>query len=221
MKVMTRDEVREFDRRAVEDLGVPGIVLMENAGRQAADAAARLLDQSHGRRALVVAGRGNNGGDGFVVARHLAARGRTVEVLLACEPDKLTGDARTNFLPLAPLGIPVAQLGDDPGAAAAMILRAAQRADLVVDALLGTGLTGQVRQPLRAIIEAMNASGKPVLAIDIPSGLCADTGRPLGAAVRATATATFVAMKKGFLAPGADGYTGRVIVADIGVPVGW
>ena len=222
MRTMTRAQVREFDRRAIEDLGVPGVVLMENAGRQAADEAERLLRHSGGRRAVVVAGRGNNGGDGFVVARHLVVRGYEAAVILLADPADLHGDAAANFRLLESLGIDVATPGPAAAAVTEAIDRAAAKADLLADALLGTGLTGEVREPFLSAIESINAwggRGLAVLAIDIPSGLDADAGCPLGAAVRATATVTFVAAKKGFTAPGADAYTGRVVVADIGVPL--
>lgn len=220
---MTRDQVREFDRHAIEDLGIPGIVLMENAGRQAADEAERLLAAARGRRALVVAGRGNNGGDGFVVARHLLVRGCEPSVLLIAEEEKLAGDALANFRLLVPLGIQVDVCSGDAATVTAAVAKASATADLIVDALLGTGLAGDVREPLRSAIEAINragSTGTPVLAIDIPSGLDADSGRPLGEAVRATATVTFVAAKIGFTATEALPYTGRWVVADVGVPAG-
>ena len=219
MRSMSRAEVREFDRHAIDDLGVPGIVLMENAGRQAAEEAAVMLLEVGGRRAVIVAGRGNNGGDGFVVARHLLTRGYDAEVLLLADPAKLAGDAAVNFKLLAPLRIPVTVLHDDPSRAAAQIRDAATRADLVVDALLGTGLEGEVREPYLSAIRAINDCGKQVLAIDIPSGLDANTGRPLGSAVRARSTVTFVAQKKGFLTEEAKSCLGRITVADIGVPL--
>ena len=224
MRTMTRDEVREFDRRAIEELGVAGVVLMENAGRQAADVAERMLREARGRRALIVAASGNNGGDGFVVARHLLVRKLDPRVLLAADPAKLSGDALANFRLLAPLGVPVTVLGGDGASVASAIIQAAAEADLVVDALLGTGLSGEVREPLRSAIEAINrchqGGGVGVLAVDIPSGLDADTGRPLGVAVRADATVTFVAAKKGFAARESREFTGKVMVADIGVPEG-
>ncbi len=218
MPTMSRDEVREFDRRAIEELGVPAVVLMENAGRQAADEAAQLLRECGGRRAVIVAGLGNNGGDGFVVARHLAVRGFEAAVVLVGDKAKLRGEAAVNFAVLGKIGIAVCEAGAN---AAARIAEAARGADLVVDALLGTGLTGTVREPFLSAIAEINSSGaggKPVLAIDIPSGLDADTGRPLGAAVRATATVTFVAAKKGFAAREAEEFLGLVTLADIGVP---
>ncbi|MBN2583666.1 MAG: NAD(P)H-hydrate epimerase [Planctomycetes bacterium] len=218
MRPMTRDEVREFDRRAIEDVGVPGIVLMENAGRQAADAAEQMLRDAGGRRAVIVAGRGNNGGDGFVIARHLATRGYEARVLLVADPGKISGDAATNLAVLGPLGIEVRPLAGDADEVRTAILRAAEEADVVIDALLGTGLQGNVREPHLSAIEAMNASGRPVLAVDIPSGLDADTGLPQGAAVVARTTITFAATKLGFLSPEAAAFVGRLAVADIGVP---
>ena len=218
MKPMTRDQVREFDRHAIEDLGVPGIILMENAGRQAADEAARLLRDCGGSRAVVIAGRGNNGGDGFVIARHLLTRGFLVDVLLLADPHRVRGDAATNLALLHPLGIKVTALPENPGEVRQSISRHAQDCDVVVDALLGTGLTGHLREPLLSAIEAINATARPVLAVDIPSGLDADSGRPLGAAVRATATVTFAATKTGFENPRARAYLGRLILADVGVP---
>ncbi|NLX57504.1 MAG: NAD(P)H-hydrate epimerase [Phycisphaerae bacterium] len=218
MRPMTRDEVREFDRRAIEELGVPGLVLMENAGRQAADAAERMLRAAHGRRALIVAGRGNNGGDGFVIARHLLTRGYEVHVLLAADPAQIVGDAATNLAVLEPLGIDVRRLPEAAATARAAVLLATEDADLVVDALLGTGLRGDVREPHLSAIEAMNASGRLILAVDIPSGLDADTGCPLGAAVMAHTTVTFAAAKTGFSSPEAREFVGELVVADIGVP---
>jgi NAD(P)H-hydrate epimerase len=215
---MTRDEVREFDRHAIEDLGVPGLVLMENAGRQAADAAERLLRAAHGRRALIVAGRGNNGGDGFVIARHLLTRGYAVRVLLAADPAQVVGDAATNLNILERLGVAVQRLPETEAALRAAVLAATGDADLVVDALLGTGLRGEVREPYLSAIEAMNTCGRMILSVDIPSGLDADTGHPLGAAVRAHTTVTFAAAKVGFSSPVAREYVGELVVADIGVP---
>lgn len=209
---MTRQQVRDVDRRAIEQFGLSGRVLMENAGRGAADL---LLARGVRGPVALCCGKGNNGGDGFVIARHLEAAGVDVEVLLFTAPKELTGDAATNLEVLRRAQTPVtAALDLTPAEWAATL----QSADWVVDALLGTGLTGDVRAPYDAAIECINASGRPVLAIDLPSGMDADTGQPLGKCVQAEVTATFVARKQGFDAAGAEHLCGEVVVLPIGVP---
>jgi NAD(P)H-hydrate epimerase len=211
---LSRAEVRGIDARAAEELGLPTLVLMENAGR----GAAALLGEraAAGARVVIACGPGNNGGDGGVVARHLDAWGYAVRVVWFAHPGRLSGDAAVQFRILEASGIeqqawpgPV-----DPG----WLDELFRGADWVVDGLLGTGLTRPVEGPMRAVIEAMNRSSKPILALDLPSGLDADTGRPQGVAIRATITATFVAPKLGFAAPGAEAFTGAVHVVEIGVP---
>ncbi len=215
---MSRDQVRSVDRWAIEQIGLPGIALMENAGRSCAEF---IMDRL-GRRAMcricIFCGTGNNGGDGYVIARHLRNAGHTVRVVLCGDGEKVRGDARINLDVLGSLGEDIRQL--DPGRADAsdLVASLAQGADMVVDALFGTGLQGPLREDYRALVEAINALDTPVLAVDIPSGLDCDTGRPLGAAVRADWTVTFVAVKKGFLVcPDAREYTGEVHVASIGI----
>jgi NAD(P)H-hydrate epimerase len=216
--VATRDEIRAFDRYAIETLGIPGIVLMENAGRQIADKAVEMLGRGAGRNVVIVAGRGNNAGDGFVVARHLAARGIRARVLLLAKRADVSGDAGTNLAILEAMGLAVEELPEDPAGAAAAVRDALRHADLIVDGLLGTGTRGQVREPFAAVIRAVNeAAQAAVLAIDIPSGLDCDTGRPLGPTIRADHTVTMAALKEGFRRPEARDYTGDVTVADIGV----
>ncbi len=211
---LTRAQVREVDRRAIEEFGIPGIVLMENAGRGAAEVIRARLPA--GGRAAVVCGRGNNGGDGFVIARHLALGGFAVQVFVACDPSILTGDAATNCEIARRMGIPMVRV-DSPGAIAAS-LEALRSAAVVVDAVLGTGFFGDVRSPLDDIIAAINTVGRHVVAIDVPSGLDCDSGLPGNATVRATETVTFVARKIGFDVPGAAAYTGEVHVVGIGAP---
>ncbi len=213
--VLTRAQVREVDRRAIEEYGIPGIVLMENAGRNAADAIRRRL---RGRgRVAIVCGRGNNGGDGFVIARHLANAGIEVELFLACDPERLSGDAATNHEIVRRMSLP-----GHPFDTADRIESLADRlaaAEVIVDAILGTGFSGDVRAPLDHAIDAVNTSHiKTIVAIDVPSGLDCDTGRPSNATIRAGATITFVARKPGFDAPGASDFTGEVHVVDIGAP---
>lgn len=215
LRPMSREELRGLDARA-EAIGLPTVVLMENAGR---GAAAWLRERAAGpsARVAIICGPGNNGGDGAVAARHLDGWGFAVRVVWLAAPERLRGDAATQWRILDAAGIRQESWTDDPLDPARLDgLFAA--ADWVVDALLGTGLTRPVEGPLRVAIEAMNRAGKPVVALDLPSGLDADTGHPLGAAVRATATLTFAAAKRGFSAPGAAACTGDVAVVDIGLP---
>ena len=215
---MSRDQVRSVDRWAIEEIGLPGIALMENAGRSCAEFIMDRLSHATGRRICIFCGTGNNGGDGYVIARHLRNASHTVCVVLCGDREKVRGDARTNLNVLGALGEDIRCL--DPGHADVpdLVASLAQGADMVVDALFGTGLQGPLREDCRTLVEAINALDVPILAVDIPSGLDCDTGRPLGAAVRADWTVTFVAVKKGFLACSDAGeYTGEVHVASIGI----
>ena len=210
--VMTRDELREVDRRAIEEFGIPGLVLMENAGRNAA-----ALLKSLGIRGLVAicCGKGNNAGDGFVVARHLENAGVDVRVLLAVPATAIRGDASVEFNVLRRAGTPVL---DAPLEIATAWPDELARADWIIDALLGTGFQGTVREPFLSAIATINAAHRKVLAIDLPSGLDCDTGAGLRDCIRATHTATFVARKPCFDVRGASDITGPVHVLDIGVP---
>ena len=217
-RARSRDEIREFDRHAIEDLGIPGAVLMENAGRQIADVARNMIKDVAGPTVLILAGRGNNGGDGFVVARHLAMDGVRADVVLLAAREQVRGEAATNLEILEKMGFEVRVLDGPPERIVVEFEPLPAAADLVVDGLLGTGTRGEIREPYAGVINAVNAAGKPVLAIDIPSGLDCDTGRPLGPTIRATRTVTMAAIKTGFEQPGAAEYAGEVILADIGVP---
>lgn len=209
MRALTCAEMRELEKRAIEEAGIPAVALMENAGRAVALEAAR---RAPAGTIVVACGRGNNGGDGFVAARHLDNLGRQVRVV-AIDPAKLEGDALANYRALRFTGAEVHAVG---AAWIAEFRSSLAGAALVVDALFGTGLTGPLREPWPAVIDALNACGTPILAVDIPSGLDGDTGRPLGAAVRAVATVSMHAPKAGFEA--AREFTGEVTVADIGIP---
>lgn len=214
MRSASRDEVRAIDRCAIETLGVPGVVLMENAGRNATDATESFLGGLAGRRLAVVAGAGNNGGDGYVIARHLAMRGADVVTFLVAGLEKITGDAEINLRVLRNLGGEVRQVAGAVGGLAADLAAF----DAVVDAVGGTGIRGALRGDLALAVEQINAAGRPVVAVDIPTGLDCDTGQAVGPVVQADLTVTFVARKLGFDAPGAAAYTGEVRVVDIGVP---
>lgn len=212
--ILSREQVRSLDQRAIQEFGVPGIVLMENAGRGAAEL---LLSLGVHGQVTIVCGKGYNGGDGFVIARHLELHRVRVRLLVLTAPEAITGDAATNFHIVRRSGLPIALCADrEPDDA--FLRRELSSAEWVVDAILGTGLTGPVRAPIDRAIAAINQSGSRVLAVDIPSGLDADTGEPLGAAVRAEHTATFVALKKGFTLPAARAYLGEVHVVGIGAP---
>lgn len=214
---LTREQVRRVDAIAIAELQIPGVVLMENAGRGAAQIVRELARRRAARRVVIFCGRGNNGGDGFVIARHLHNAGIDVRAYLTAPESELRGDAAVNHRILAHMGIPMALL-DSPD----RIKEAAASLtgdDMVVDALLGTGFEGQVRPPLCDLITALNGAAKAAtLAVDIPSGLDCDTGRPGGVAVRADLTVTFVAEKVGFAQAGALQWTGEVRVVDIGAP---
>ena len=216
MRSLSRAEVREVDRRAIEDFGLPGIVLMENAGR---NAAALLHVLAPSASLAIACGKGNNAGDGFVMARHLENLGHHVRLLLAGDPAEHRGDAATQRRVVERAGISFERLADGSPTDWETSLA---RVDWIVDALLGTGATGAPRGAIATAIEAINAVSRRrdvrVLAVDLPSGMDCDTGLPPGACVRADVTATFVARKIGFEHPGAAAWTGDVHVLDIGVP---
>jgi NAD(P)H-hydrate epimerase len=208
---LTREQVRACDKHAIEQLGIPSVVLMENAGHGTVEILRSL--GIHGP-VVICCGKGNNGGDGLVIARHLANAGCDVSVLLFADPRMLSTDAaiQWNIVQKMHLAAKVCTDVDEPALAAAFA-----KADWIVDALFGTGLTGPLRAPFDRVIALMNASARKVLAVDIPSGLDCDTGEPLGANVRAAHTVTFVAAKLGFRNPASTTYTGQVHVADIGI----
>jgi NAD(P)H-hydrate epimerase len=211
--MLTRQQVRELDRRAIEEFGVPGIVLMENAGRGVAETICQLGLPGP---AVICCGKGNNAGDGLVIARHLENRGLTVHVLMWAELDELPPDAAANLRIVLASGIPldVFCLTDGMNALDAELADAGT----IVDALLGTGARGEPRPPLDAVIDKLNASGRPIVAVDLPSGLDCDTGEPARHTVRATHTCTFVAPKPGLVRPASAAYVGQLHVIDIGAP---
>ncbi len=235
--VLNRQGIRLFDQTWIER-GVPGLVLMENAGRgaahliglklrpraegkpprtgsQVAGSCIRCADEKAllGSKTLILCGPGNNGGDGFVVARHLAARSAQVDVVCTIAPSELQGDARLAFLALAALGIHVASLP-----APEQLDEFFRDYDFVVDALLGTGANRPVEGMLRELILALNRSDAQVLSLDVPSGLDAETGGVLGVAVEAFHTVTFAHLKTGLLTTEGHRHAGTITVSHIGVP---
>jgi NAD(P)H-hydrate epimerase len=214
---LSREQVREVDRRAIEDYGMSGLMLMENAGRGTADVLCAILSQQErAGHVLIVCGRGNNGGDGFVIARQLDLRGIDVRVTVLVDPGELRGDAAANYkiIELARLLIKVFSKSIDRDKFETQVRGAAW----LVDAILGTGASGEPKSPYSEAIDLMNASGIPILAVDLPSGLDCDTGVPARHTIRATHTCTFVAAKPGFFNSAAADYVGQLHVVDIGVP---
>ncbi|MBI3723263.1 NAD(P)H-hydrate epimerase, partial [bacterium] len=203
-------------------LAIPTLLLMENAGAGLSCAVCAWLASRgtmRGAPVAIVCGKGGNGGDGLVLARHLSVAGHSPRVALASPPATFdrSSDAGANLTIVERLKLPLEVASD--GAALAKLLEKWADAVLVADALLGTGLSEQVREPHRGLIEAMNGAGRPIVAVDVPSGLDVDTGAPLGVAVRATFTVTFGAMKKGFERPEAAAHTGPVLVVSLGTPL--
>ncbi len=256
MHTLTRQQVRQVDRLAIEALGIPGVVLMENAGRNATRVILDLIRNNLGlyqsrsglrgpvrprqgnlgrfcdsdaansypmgitpdsARVVVLAGSGNNGGDGYVIARHLHNQAVGVAIYTTADPAQLKGDAAINHAICDKMGLAIHRVGH--GQALADQAAAWGRAHVVVDALLGTGFMGSIRPALAKVIESCNTlRGPKVVAIDIPSGLDCDTGRPSNATIRADLTVTFVATKPGLANPAAQAYVGQVVVVDIGCP---
>lgn len=206
---VTTDQMREVDRIMVEELGITLTRMMENAGRSLAIVArAHLGGSVAGRRVLVLAGRGNNGGGGLVAARRLAAWGAQVQVILSHAPDQYEGVAGEQLRILIAMGI-------TPRVAP---IDALPETDILLTALLGYGLSGAPREPFATLIRQANATEKPILALDTPSGLDTSTGETPGEAIRATATVTLALPKTGLLVESARPFVGDLYVADIGVP---
>jgi NAD(P)H-hydrate epimerase len=210
---LTRAEVRAFDRRAIEQFAIPAIVLMENAGRGTVDVMQSLGVQGP---VLILCGKGNNGGDGLVIARHLANREIPVKTLLFAHSHELSEDAAAQWRIVQHLQLPAESWPGD-GLDEQRLAGELASAAWVVDALFGTGLTGPMRPPFDRIAALVNAGPAEVVAVDIPSGLDADTGVPMGVTIRAEHTVTFVAPKLGFENPGAADWLGQVHVVDIGL----
>jgi len=216
--MMSRDEVRAFDRWVINELGIPGVVLMENAGRSCAELIKEKLAGITKAKVCIFCGTGNNGGDGYVIARHLLNGGFGVVVVVCGERGKIKGDAKVNLDVLERMGQRIEWLKVGDGDISGLVRKYAAGADMLVDGLFGTGLSGQLSDGYKNLIESINAQNRPILAVDIPSGLDCDTGEALGASIKASYTVTFAAVKKGFtIAGSATQYTGEIFIASIGV----
>lgn len=216
MKVATSDIMRSLDKKTAESFGVASIVLMENAGRSVAHAVAKDFNTQAKKGIVVFCGKGNNGGDGFVASRHLINKGYHVDVILLGKKEQLPEDARINYTALSRITDIIHELNDaDEFSKTDINLH---EKGIIIDALLGTGIKGSVKEPHSGVINLINNSGLPVIAVDIPSGVDADTGGITGVAVRATQTITFGLTKIGLVVyPGTE-YAGKVEVADISIP---
>jgi ADP-dependent NAD(P)H-hydrate dehydratase / NAD(P)H-hydrate epimerase len=218
MRVLNAAQMREADRRTTEEIGIPSLVLMENAGRQAVAAIEAMYSDLFERQIAVLCGRGNNGGDGFVIARTLLQRGIDVSVFLMGRVADVRGDARTNLEILGRLGLTVVEVADSQ----AWELHFSEVSDctLIVDAIFGTGLNAPVSGFIESVIADVNASGIPVVAIDLPSGLSADSPEPIGPSIEAGLTVTLAAPKLPLVLPPAETRAGDIVIADIGIPGG-
>lgn len=221
MYVLTAAEARRVDQLAQERLGIPSLILMENAGRSAARVAGEMLHQEQDP-VVVLAGKGNNGGDGFVLARHLWTAGTPVAVWVIGDLDQTKGDARTNLEILWRLGVPVRHLSLVQAShleEQSDLRRDLASARLIVDALFGVGLRGDLTTPWPGLFGYINQLAAPVLALDLPSGIDADTGRLCGAAIRADVTITFGFPKRGLFLDAGREYAGEVQEASLSLPV--
>jgi ADP-dependent NAD(P)H-hydrate dehydratase / NAD(P)H-hydrate epimerase len=216
MYLVSAKEMQQMDHETIHTVGIPGRLLMENAGAGAFRFMCRVFPDLADKSVGVVAGRGNNGGDGFVMARYLSEKCVSVKVYLLCERDRIQGDAKANLDLLSPLGIPVVELPDD------QVFKkhkgAMRKNDIWVDGIFGTGLNSDVRGHYKTVITFLNALKKPVFAVDIPSGLNADNGQVCGVCIKAHATATFAFPKIGHVTYPGAAYAGELDIIDIGIP---
>ena len=217
MRILTADQMREADRRTIEDIGIPSLVLMENAGRQVVAAIETYFQDLSDRRVAVISGKGNNGGDGFVVARTLHQRGIEVSVFVVGHVADIKGDARINIEILGRLGITVVEIADE-GQWELHFSEISQH-ELIVDALFGTGLKAALSGIYETVIADINGAAIPVVSIDVPSGMSADTHDLIGDCVEATVTVTLGAPKLPLILPPAEEKSGEVVIADIGIPI--
>jgi hydroxyethylthiazole kinase-like uncharacterized protein yjeF len=216
MRVLNTEQMREADRRTIQDLGLPSIVLMENAGRQTVAAMEAAFETLGSSRVAVVCGRGNNGGDGFVVARTLVQRGIDTVVFLLGSVAEVTGDARTNLEVLGHIGMTVVEITN--AQEWELHFTEVSACDIVVDAILGTGFRGRLTGLFETVVADINELGVPVVAIDLPTGLSADSAELTGEAVEATMTVTLAAPKIPLVFPPAETHAGDLVIADIGIP---
>jgi len=216
MRILNAAQMREADRHTIEEIGIPSLVLMENAGRQVVAAMEAAYESRLEGRVAVLCGRGNNGGDGFVVARTLVQRGIDAAVFVMGAVADVRGDARTNLDILGRLGVTVVEVGDEQSWE--LHFSEIAQCTLIVDAVFGTGLTSPLGGMMETVVADVNASGIPIVSIDLPSGLSADTPHLIGDCVDASMTVTLAAPKLPLVLPPGEAHAGDVVIADIGIP---
>jgi NAD(P)H-hydrate epimerase len=217
MRVLNTEQMREADRRTIEEIGIPSIVLMENAGRQAVAAMEAAFEDLATSRVGVLCGRGNNGGDGFVIARTLVQRGVDTAVFLLGSVSEVHGEARTNLEILGRIGLPVVEITN--AQEWELHFSELSECDVMVDAILGTGFRGRLTGLLETVIADVNALAVPVVAIDVPTGVSADSSHLESPAIEASMTVTLAAPKIPLVLPPADSNAGDLVIADIGIPL--
>ena len=217
MRILNAAQMREADRYTIEDIGIPSLVLMENAGRQVVAAIEAAYEARLDGRVAVLCGRGNNGGDGFVVARTLLQRGIDTAVFVIGSVADIRGDARTNLDILGRLGVTVVEIGDEQ--TWELHFSEISQCTLIVDAIFGTGLKSALGGMMETVVADVNASGIPIVSIDLPSGLSADTSHLIGDCIDASMTVTLAAPKLPLVLPPGEAHAGDVVIADIGIPV--
>lgn len=216
MRLVTASEMRDMDRLTINDAGIPGVVLMENAAKGATEVFMEHFNPTEDSAIFVICGKGNNGGDGYVMARYLHNRGMKVSVIIAGDKSTISGDALVNLSVIEKLGIEISEIIDDT--AFETLYQRLSECSYIIDGIFGTGLNSPVTGIYKKIIDAVNNANKPVMSIDIPSGMNSDTGDIMGAAIKADLTVTFGFAKPGhYVYPGAS-LTGRLVTLDIGIP---
>lgn len=216
MKSVTAKQMKKLDALAVKRYGIPALILMENAGRSAVEEALKMLPKKGLRRVAVLCGYGNNGGDGFVSARHLINKGIQVQVYLVGKKKEFSAEARVNYQILRKMRQKFRLIKSIAGFS--KLQKEINRCHLIIDGIFGIGLKGKLDGFYQKLFSLLNASKLPILALDIPLGLDADTGKPLGNAIEATRTITFGLLKKGLAKKQARKFTGEISIGDISLP---
>ena len=216
MRILNAAQMRDADRHTTEEIGIPSLVLMENAGRQVVAAIEAAYESHLDGRVAVLCGRGNNGGDGFVVARTLLQRAIDTSVFVIGAVSEIRGDARTNLDILGRLGVTVVEINDEQ--TWELHFSEIARCSLIVDAIFGTGLRSALAGMLETVIADINAADIPIVSVDLPSGMSADTPHLIGDCIDASLTVTLAAPKLPLVLPPGEAYAGDVVIADIGIP---